>query len=481
METSSFTQASPLLARLAAMSRSELEALQMAKVAKLLERLWHGNPFYRHKWESAGFKPGQIKTLKDFREHVPLSTKQQFLEDQAGAPPFGSRLGLADDAVALVNLTGGTSGQGQEFYGRSQRDVVTQGYMHYLPWFMAGMRRGQNVINCVPAGGLSTGGWGPAEGIRLAGATGFHVGGVLSTDAKIDLMLRLGDVHFIYASTNYIHTLTQALLARGINPAQKFPMMRAIFIAAEGYPIEWAKDIQAQWGCPLHEGYGSTQGAGFIASTCEHGVVRSDRDRGLMHLFEWAHLIEVVDPDTGEPVAAGAEGEMVLTNLDIEASPVVRFSTRDRVRWFPADDCGCGRPWHAIEAGSIGRYDDMLKIRGNNIWPLTMDHVIFSYVEVADYAGRVYIDALGRTEVEIRVVFKPGACEGDARAALVERLREKLKERTNLWIQVCVVAPSELPEFSYKARRWKDERQSSYGKQSAVASTSTSHHSGAAR
>lgn len=465
-QSPSFTRASPLLARLGGMSRPELEALQLAKIQGLVQRLWNTNAFYRHKWEAHGVTPEQIKTLADFRQRIPICTKKEYIEDQVKTPPFGTRLGLPHGQVALVNLTGGTSGQGQEFYGRSQKDVVTQGYMHHLPWFMAGMRRGHNVINCVPAGGMSTGGWGPAEGIRLAGATGFHVGGVLSTEAKIDLMLRLGDVHFIYASTNYVHTLTQGLLARGIRPAEQFPMMQAVFIAAEGYPVEWAADLKVQWGCPVHEGYGSTQGAGFVASTCEQGVVRVDRERGLMHLFEWAHLVEVIDPDSGEPAAAGEEGELILTNLDIEASPVVRFSTRDRVRWFPAAACGCGRPWHSIEAGSIGRYDDMLKVRGNNIWPVTMDQVIFAHVEVADYKGRVFVDDQGRTEVEICMAFKLGACEGKAREALVAGLRQKLKERTNLWINISEVPAGELPEFSYKARRWTDERRSGYGKPS---------------
>ena len=244
-------------------------------------------------------------------------------------------------------------------------------------------------------------------------------------------------------------------------------MMQAVFIAAEGYPVEWASDLQAQWGCPVHEGYGSTQGAGFVASTCEHGVVRSDRERGLMHLFEWAHLVEVIDPDTGKPAAEGEEGEIVLTNLDIEASPVVRFSTRDRVRWFPAASCGCGRPWHTIEAGSIGRYDDMLKVRGNNIWPITMDQTVFAHVDVAEYKGRVFVDTQGRTEVEICLAFKPGACEGAEREALIAQLREKLKERTNLWIAIREVSVRELPEFSYKARRWTDERQGGYGKNAA--------------
>ena len=115
--TSSFSAASPTLARLAAMSRADLEALQLAKLRRQLHRSWSSNPFYRRKWEAAGIHPDQIRALDDFRARIPLCTKQEFLEDQNLNPPFGERLGMPKDAVGLISLTGGTSGQGQELSG----------------------------------------------------------------------------------------------------------------------------------------------------------------------------------------------------------------------------------------------------------------------------------------------------------------------------------------------------------------------------
>lgn len=444
------------------MSRAELAALQLAKIRAQMARLWETSPFYRAKWQAAGVAPDQIRSLEDFRIRVPTVNKQDFLQDQADTPPFGGRLGIRREDIALVTMTGGTSGQGQEVYGRSQADIAIQGHLHFLPWFMAGLRPGHMALNCVPAGGLTTGGWGPAEGFRLAGATAFHAGGALSTEAKIDLLLRFNELHFIYASTNYLHTLTQAFLRRGIVPAERFPMLAGIQIAAEGYPSEWARETQKLWGCPLHEGYGSTQGAGFIATTCDRGIVRDDRERGLMRILEWLNYAEVIDPDTGCHVGPGEEGEIVLTNLDIEGSPVIRFATRDKARWYPADYCGAGLPWGGVEAGSIGRYDDMMKVRGNNIWPLAVDTVVFAAPEVAEYVGRVYVDGEGRTEVELRLALKPGACDEAARPALFETLRATLKARTNVWMQIREVPLAELPQFTYKARRWSDERKSGY-------------------
>jgi phenylacetate-CoA ligase len=440
------------IARLAAKPRGELEGLQ------------HASAYYRGRIERARFDPGKISSLADFCAAFPPSTKADFLADQNDHPPFGERLGIRRDEVALVNMTGGTSGQGQEIYGRSQRDIHLQGYLHALPWFLAGLRPGDIAFNCVPAGGLTTGGWGPGEGLRIIGATAFHVGGTLSTDAKIDLMLRVGDVNFIYASTNYLHTLTDALMRRGLEPKRAFPNMRTLFIAAEGYPPEWAERINALGGCRLQEGYGSTQCAGFGASTFDDGVLASDGSRGLMHLFEWETLFEVLDPATMRPVESGETGELVVTNLSIEGSPVVRFRTGDSVRFVSYRDTRSGRSWNAIECGTIGRFDDMMKIRGNNVWPSAVDAAVFAHREVVEYVGHVFTDADGKTECEVRIALTEQAASTlppDC-AQLVGAVRTSIKERTNVWMRVVVVPRSELPEFTYKARRWKDQRQQGY-------------------
>jgi phenylacetate-CoA ligase len=455
---------SPRLAQLAALSRDELEALQLRKLRRQLSRLHGSSPYYRKRLDAAAIQPEQLASLDIFRDRFPLSTKADFLADQTEHPAFGERLGIARADVAMVNMTGGTSGQGQEIYGRSQSDIHKQGYLHALPWVLAGLRPGDVAINCVPAGGLTTGGWGPGEGLRIIGATAFHVGGALSTDVKIDLMLRIGEVHFIYASTNYLHTLTEALLRRGLEPAKAFPMMRTLFIAAEGYPVEWAERIEALWGCRLQEGYGSTQCAGFGASTCADGALSASGGRGLMHLFEWETLFEVLDPATLEPVQTGEVGELVVTNLGIEGSPVIRFRTGDAVRFVAHRDTKSGRAWNAIECGTIGRFDDMLKIRGNNVWPAAVDAAVFAFPEIADYAGRVYTSDENKTEVELRLAFADyhRGSDPDAQSHLVESVRTAIKERTNVWMQVVVCPRGELPEFSYKARRWKDERQRGY-------------------
>ena len=218
----------------------------------------------------------------------------------------------------------------------------------------------------------------------------------------------------------------------------------------------------------MHEGYGSTQGAGFIASTCEKGVVRDDGKPGCLHFLEWENYVEVVDPASQRHVAPGEEGEIVLTNLSVLGSPVIRFATGDKARFLGNRECGCARAWNCIEAGHVVRYDDMIKIRGNNMWPAAVDAVMFSHPEVVEYAGRVFVDDRGRTEVELRYALKSGV-EAGAAAALTESLTVRIRERTNVLMKLAIVPRERLPIFEYKARRWTDERKAGYAGQSAGA------------
>ncbi len=456
-----------ILARLGSLSRTEMQALQLKKLKRQVTRLYAENAFYRAKWQAAKVHPDDIRSLEDF-QRLPAVSKADYLADQNAFPPFGQRLGIAPQQVGILCTTGGTSGQGQEFYGRSQADLVLQGYFHLLPWYIAGLRPGDVGLNCVPAGGLTTGGWGPTEGFRAAGALPLTIGGALSTDAKIDLMCRFHRIDFIYASTNYMHTLTEAMRRRGINPRERFPTLKAAFIAAESYPAEWARQVQDFWGFVLHEGYGSTQGAGFVASTAEQGVIRKDGDRGVMQCFDWHALVEIIDPENGRAVRDGEFGEVVLTNLDIAGSPVVRFRTGDRVRLMPHTAAGNGRAWTAIECGTIGRYDDMMKIRGNNVWPSAVNLAVFAHPEIDEYVGRVFVDSKGKTEVEVKVALKPpfAISEEKQRIAILEAVKESIKRRTNVQMTVIEVPREELPKFEYKARRWTDERAQGYRRQS---------------
>ncbi|WP_411819566.1 AMP-binding protein [Hyphococcus formosus] len=463
MEQQAPFESSPLLGDAARLSRPELEALQLSKLKQQIARLYKNSAYYRDRMKQAGLTPDDITSIRTFTERFPTTNKADFLKDQNEHPPFGERLSIDRNEVALVNMTGGTSGQGQEIYGRTHRDIHQLGYLHALPWYFAGLRRGQIAINCVPSGGLTTGGWGPAEGFRIIGATAFNAGGTLSTDALIDLMVRIGDVNFIYASTNYLHTLTEAMLKRGISPKDSFPNMRGLFIAAEGYPLEWATKIETHWNCRLQEGYGSTQCNGFGGSTCDNGVFGDYNGRGLIRLFEWEFLFEIIDPDTNQPTEPGERGELVVTTLSAQGSPTVRFRTGDSARYIPWDQVDDGRAWNAIPCGEISRLDDMMKIRGNNVWPSAIDAAIFSFAEVNEYAGRVFTEN-GKTQVLVRIALNDNALSmtENQKTNFLRSVQDAIKQKTNVKMQIEIAPRSALPEFTYKARRWTDDRQEGY-------------------
>ena len=155
---------------------------------------------------------------------------------------------------------------------------------------------------------------------------------------------------------------------------------------------------------------------------------------------------------------------MIVTNLSIQGSPVVRFRTGDAAQFISYEDNGCDRAWNALECGTIKRLDDMMKIRGNNIWPSAIDAAVFAHDVVAEYAGRVFTGRDGKTEIEIRLAFSESASQlsMDERKNVLAAVRSSIKDRTNVWMDLAEVPRSDLPEFSYKAKRWKDERQDGY-------------------
>ncbi|MBM3489979.1 MAG: phenylacetate--CoA ligase [Alphaproteobacteria bacterium] len=444
-----------------ALSRQQVLAMQWQKLQRQLAYLAAANPHYRDKLRQARIVPERIRVLADFR-HIPFSDKAEFVADQTAEPPFGRRLGIARERVALIAMTSGTSGQGQEVYGRSANDLVMVGYRHWLAFELAGMRPGDLVVNATPSGGVTAGGWGPPEGFRFGGVTVFHLGGVFNTEQIVGLFDRLGGLNALYASTNYVNTLTEVCRRLGFEPRRRLPQLRCLIFAAEGYPPEWAERMAEFWSCPLTEAYGSTQSVGYAFGQAAGAPDRRSNGRGMLHGLEWLNLHEILDPATLQPVKPGEEGELVLTNLDIEASPILRFRTGDRVRYLPHEESRTGLPFDGIEAGHIGRYDDMLKIRGNNVWPQAVDAAVFAHVEVAEYAGNVEVDENGRTDVLVRLALHPQAPEGEARLGLLARIAQTIKARTNVSMRVVEVPRDSLPTFTYKTRRWTDRRQQGY-------------------
>lgn len=434
--------------------REEIQAIKLLKMQRQVERLYARNPFYRDHLKAHGFAPEQLRTLDDVRR-IPPVTKSMIIGDQDAHPPFGLRLGVDESSVAQIHVTSGTSGQGREVYGLTEADVELMTESSLNMWMWAGLRA-TDIGTSQVALTNSAAGVCMRPAVMVGGRYMYHVGH-LPYGERLDWFQRFG-LDGMYGMPSYLATLLGQCQERGLDPRVAFPDFRYYILAGEAYPIAWAQRMEEVWGIQLHETYGSTQTGGTCsAGTCAAGVVPGG-ERGRMHLFEWTVHYEVLDPETLEHVASGEEGELYVTTMDREASPTLRFKTGDRARWFSYDDagCGCGMALDAIEAGTVGRLDDMLKIKGVNIWPAAVDEVVLSAPGVEDYRARVTVDDRGRHDVILSVAFTDDA---DPRVdGVLKALDAELRSKVGITFRVGAVPRSTLDQYEFKARRWTDER-----------------------
>jgi len=246
-------------------------------------------------------------------------------------------------------------------------------------------------------------------------------------------------------------------MERGLDPKKEFPRLKGITLSTEPFSVSWALQMEEIWGTVVHDIYGSTQLNLNYAITCKYGVV-PDGQFGYYHLADYFALVEVLDKETDKPVKYGDWGEPVVTTFSREAMPLIRFRSNDRVRLLPPRLCDCGRESAAWEVGTISRYDDMIKIKATNVWPQAVDEAVFSFSEIEEYNGRVFIAENGLEVATVTVEFKEIPLDDKAKATILKKLSDKIKEVTQVTMRVEEVPHGTLPRFEYKARRWTDER-----------------------
>jgi len=436
-------------------SRATLQLAQMARLRSQLEYVYARSPFYRRRFEETGISPDDIRDQSDIRK-LPLLTKQALLSDQEEYPPYGSRLCVPEDKIAMLILTSGTSGVGQEAYAMTRLDVEFGGSAWANWYYRCGMRKGDQLLLTWPLG-TNSGPQGAFLGAYKLGANTFPIAPYDSRSKIKTYMLKFNPAGMVVTPA-YLSHLTVLCGEMGIDPKEQFPNLKAIMIATEAYPISWVQRMQAIWGARLFELYGNTQQGGLAAGCCETGVLTADGGRGCLHLDQWSTLYEVIDRESGEPVNPGEEGELVLTNLFREGSPLIRFRTNDRVRFLPHTACSCGRPTDCVEAGTVARYDDMMKIRAQNVWPEAIDSLIFSHSEIEEYQGRVYVDERGREQVDVRVEFKKGTLAEESRRPLLKVLSDELRRGVGISMNLSEAPADSLERFVFKTRRWTDDR-----------------------
>jgi phenylacetate-CoA ligase len=433
-------------------SHGELEALQGRKLAALIQRAAARDGYYARLFAQAQLDPASIRTATDIRR-VPFSEKQAFLDDQQEHPPLGSRALVGDEEIARIAMSGGSSGQGREMVAYTRQDLLVLGRLEGTAFRWGGLGDDDNCVFHVPITN-STAALAFPLAIDAVGRYKYLIGHEGFAE-RLELM-RTHGARGMWGTPSTINGFTESILAQGTKPRGLFPDFRTLVIAAENFAQPWAARIAELWGANVIEGYGATQTHGaYCMASCERGLLDVG-ERGIMHGFDWSFLLEVLDPETDEPVQPGETGELIVTTLDKRASPAIRFRTRDRIRLL-AERCPCGRETTIFESGTIGRYDDMLKVKGSNIWPDQVDSVLLPIEGLREYSGTVVISERGRDEIELRFAARSPELE----RRLAEEIVTQFKRHFFVTVRAIAVPFEELG-IRYgdggKARRWVDRR-----------------------
>ena len=386
-----------------------------------------GTPFLRAKWGAAGIRsPEDLRGWDDFAR-LPFTTKAELVADQAAHPPFGRNLTYPLERYVRVHQTSGTSGhplfwldteESWDWWARCWGFVLRG----------AGLGPADRIFFPFSFG-LFVGFWAGFESSRALGALTIPGGGQ-DSPTRLRSMERLGATALVCTPSYALHLLEVAR-ERGIDP--KTLPVRVTVHAGEpgaGIPAVRAR-IEEGWGARAFDHAGMTE-MGAYGFECA--------EQSGLHVNETEFIAEVVDPLTGR---ASAEGELVLTNLGRLGSPLVRYRTGDRVRIAQAP-CPCGRTFARLEGGILGRLDDMLIVRGVNIFPAAIEGIVRRFPAVDEFQIEVFRD--GALE-EVRVLVEVE--DASTTIAVSEAFRVDL----GLRLEVAAVPPRSLPRYEMKARR----------------------------
>jgi phenylacetate-CoA ligase len=410
----------------------ELREAQLARVRELLRLALPGNAFYSRKF--AGVTHNDIRTLADFAK-LPFTTKAELATDQNEHPPYGSALSFPFERYARLHQTSGTS------TGKPLRWLDTPESWEWLLscWQVSFPFMGLTAADIIffPFSfGPFLGFWTAFEAASRAGCLCIAGGGMTST-ARLRYLIEHACT-VVFATPTYALHLAELAAKEGIDLAGS--SVRAVVVAGEpGGNIPATRErIEAVWGARVFDHYGMTE-MGPVA-------VESADQRRQMYLLESQYLAEVLVANTNTPALEGEFGELVLTNLGRVGSPLFRYRTGDLVKIATTPD-PVGRTWRRLDGGILGRADDMIHVRGNNLYPASIESIIRRFSQVAEY--RIIIDHTGSL-ADLRLEVEPLSGDG---CELAENVARAVRDELLFRVDVSAVPCGSLPRFEMKARR----------------------------
>lgn len=416
--------------------RAAIEAAQLESLRELVAELIPANRFYTHKLQGAGVG-FDIASLTDFCSRFPLTTKAELVADQQANLPYGTNLTYPQNRYTRFHQTSGTSGHPLRWLDTPESwDAMIESWSEVFR--AAGVQAGDRVMFAFSFGPF-LGFWLAFEAAERLGFLCLPGGG-LSSAARLRLM-RDNRANILCCTPTYAMRLAEVAATERIEITAL--RVKTIIVAGEpggSIPATRAK-LESLWpGARIFDHHGMTE-VGPVTHECPVHP-------GVLHVIESDYFAEVIDPASGQPATSG---ELILTTLTRTGSPLLRYRTGDLVKCEERGaKCECGRSTLRLNGGILGRVDDMVIVRGVNIYPSAVEEILRRQTDLAEY--QVHVTKQG-TLAELRLEIEPADRCADVNG-LKARVRQSLETAFNLRIPVDTVAPGALPRFEMKAKRW---------------------------
>lgn len=419
-------------------TREEIRKVQVIRLQETLNRAAK-SPFYSNCWKENGINPEDIKSLNDL-QRLPFTTK----EDLRGSYP-DKLLCLPKENMVRLHVSSGTTGQPSAVM-HTRNDLNWWSQLMARCMHMVGIRS-TDVFQNMSGYGLFTGGLGIHAGAERLGCMTIPAG---TGNSKRQIkLIRDFNVSVVHIIPSYAMHLTTVLAEMNLDPRELG--LRIALIGAEPHTEETRKRMESAYNIKAYNSYGLSEMNG-------PGVGFECPEQNGLHVWEDSYIVEIINPVTEEPVQPYELGELVLTTLCREGMPIIRYRTKDLTRFFP-EDCPCGRKHQRIDR-ITGRADDMIIIKGVNIYPMQIERVLmnipevgFNYLIILEHEG--FMD-----QIRVQVEIKEESFVEDMRVltSLQQKIASKLREEILISPKVELVEPMQLPRSEGKAVRVVDRR-----------------------
>ncbi|MDD4691933.1 MAG: phenylacetate--CoA ligase [Eubacterium aggregans] len=421
------------------MPREQLEELQLDRLKKMVNRIFHQVPFYREKFQEMGIDPGVVQSLDDLKR-LPF-TKKTDLRDNYPYGLFAEPL----SKIVRIHASSGTTGK-PTVVGYTRNDLAMWSECAARSLVCAGADANSVVQNSYGYG-LFTGGLGIHGGAERLGASIIPMSGG-NTQKQLMLMRDFGTTH-LTCTPSYASFLGEALADAGVDTA-KMPLRAGIF-GAEPWSENMRRDIEKKLNIKAHDIYG-------LSEICGPGVAIECQEQEGLHMWEDNFIPEIIDPHTLEALPDGETGELVITTITKEGIPLLRYRTRD-ITHIIAEPCACGRTHRRI-ARITGRSDDMLIIRGVNVFPSQIESAMLDIGEIEPHYQLIVRreGTLDTLEIKVELSESLSLNTISELEGIERRLKERIHSIIGISAKIMLVEPKSLPRSEGKAQRVVDLR-----------------------